>query len=230
MPKVVDHDARRQQVAQAVWRVVREHGLDGATMRRVAAEAGMSIGLVQHYFSSKEQMERFAFDRMIAAAQERMVERIEAMTVPAVPCTVIRTILADLTIPADEQRLAEYQVVLSFSLRALQRPDLARELHTNDAGLHHFIAEQLQQAQREGEVPAELDPQLEATLLLCFADGCGQRILLGQLDSEQGVEALDHMLARLFTTPNATMCPGRNNDHADRSAHVGDRVRPPGLE
>jgi TetR/AcrR family transcriptional regulator, transcriptional repressor of bet genes len=208
MPKVADHDARRQQVAQAVWRVVREHGLEGTTMRRVAAEADMSIGLVQHYFSSKEQMERFAFDRVIAAAQERMAERVEAMGVPACVRTVIRMILAELTIPTDEQRLAEYQVVLSFSLRALQRPDLARELHTSHAALHHFIAAQLRQAQRQGEVPAELDPEVEATLLLCFADGCGQRILLGQLDSERGVEALDHMLARLFTARLQEMAVG----------------------
>ena len=199
MPKVVDQDARRQQVAQAVWRVVRKHGLDGATIRRVASEAGMSIGLVQHYFSSKEQMERFAFDRMIAAAQERMAERVEAMGLPASAHSVIRILLAELTIPADEQRLAEYQVLLSFSLRALQRPDLALELQTNDAWLQHFIAEQLRQAQRQGEVPAELDPEVETTLLLCFADGCGQRILLGQLDSERGAEALDQMLTRLFT-------------------------------
>lgn len=205
MPKVVDQDARRQQVAHAVWRVVREHGLDGTTIRRVAAEAGMSIGLVQHYFSSKEQMERFAFDRMIAAAQERMAERVAAMPTPASPRTVIRTILAELTIPADEQRLAEYQVVLSFSLRALQRPDLARELRTNYAWLHNYIVEQLRRAQRQGAVSAGLDPAVEATLLLCFADGCGQRILLGQLDPERGAEALDHMLTRLFTSASGQL-------------------------
>ncbi len=222
MPKVVDHDVRRQQVAEALWRVVSEYGLDGTTMRRVAAEAGMSIGLVQHYFSTKDEMERFAFDRIIANAQERMVERVEAMPTPVSPRTMIRLILAELTMPADEQRLAEYQVVLSFSLRALQRPDLAREMRTNDAELAYFITEQLRLAQRQGEIPAEHDPEVEAALLLCFADGCGQRILLGHLDCAVGVQALDRMLDRLFSVrPELGASHGLKNDRGHKASLGG---------
>lgn len=212
MPKVVDHDARRQQVAEAMWEVVHHHGLEGASIRRVAEQAGMSIGLVQHYFSSKDEMEQFAFEQMIAAAQERMRERVEAMSAPPTTRTVLRMILIDLTIPADERRLAEYQVVLSFSLRALRSPRLAQELQNNDATLFDFIVGELQHAQQRGDVPVTLDPEAEATMLLCFADGCGQRILLGHLDAHQGAEALDRMLGRLFI------------DSADTNS--GDQVRP----
>ncbi|MGO3678769.1 MAG: TetR/AcrR family transcriptional regulator, partial [Microbacteriaceae bacterium] len=53
MPKPVNHHARRQLIAQALWRVVDEQGWSKATMREVAREAGVSLGQLQHYFSSR---------------------------------------------------------------------------------------------------------------------------------------------------------------------------------
>ena len=42
MPRIVDHEERRAEVAAAVWRIVSRDGLEAATVRRVAAETGMS--------------------------------------------------------------------------------------------------------------------------------------------------------------------------------------------
>jgi len=44
MPKGVDHDERRAELAEAVWRVVETDGLEGLTMRRIAHEALQLIG------------------------------------------------------------------------------------------------------------------------------------------------------------------------------------------
>ena len=48
MPKVVDHAARREQLAAALWRVVVRDGVEAASLRRVAAEAGWSVGSLRH--------------------------------------------------------------------------------------------------------------------------------------------------------------------------------------
>lgn len=201
MPKVVDHDQRRRQVAQAMWTAVRKYGFEGASIRQVAAEAGISVGLVQHYFSTKEQLEHFAMERMISSAQQRMTERIEALGPPATTRALLRQVLGDLTVAADEQRLAEYQALLAFSLRSLQQPEIAAELQTSDAELRRFVAESIQGAKERGEVRPEADPEAETTLLLCFADGCGQRVLLGHLAPDDAAAALDRVLDRIFTAP-----------------------------
>ncbi len=39
MPKVVDWDARRDEVLAATWRVIARHGLAGTTVRKIAREA-----------------------------------------------------------------------------------------------------------------------------------------------------------------------------------------------
>ena len=64
MPRQVDHDERRQELSTAVWRVVSERGLDGLTLRSVAAAAGCTTGLVAHYFADKNALLTHARDVM----------------------------------------------------------------------------------------------------------------------------------------------------------------------
>jgi len=60
MPAPTDHEARRRDVSEAVWRVLARHGFDGLTLRAVAAEMGASTGLLTHYFPSKQALIRHA--------------------------------------------------------------------------------------------------------------------------------------------------------------------------
>ncbi|MGV7636496.1 TetR family transcriptional regulator, partial [Mycobacterium kansasii] len=53
MPRSVDHEERRAQLADALARVAARDGLHAVSMRSVAAEAGVSLRLVQYYFTSK---------------------------------------------------------------------------------------------------------------------------------------------------------------------------------
>ena len=56
MPKRVDHEVRRRQITGAVCRITLRGGLASATFREVAAEAGVSVRLVQYYFGSKDDL------------------------------------------------------------------------------------------------------------------------------------------------------------------------------
>ena len=53
MPRHADHDARRRQLADAALHVALDQGLDRVSVPRIAAQAGVSVGLVQHYFPAK---------------------------------------------------------------------------------------------------------------------------------------------------------------------------------
>src|SRR6478672_10880923 len=72
MPKRVDHEARRREITDAVCRITVKGGLAAATFREVAAEAGVSVRLVQYYFGSKDEL-LLATQRHVA---ERAVERL----------------------------------------------------------------------------------------------------------------------------------------------------------
>ena len=70
MPKVVDHQQRRDEIALVACRVVAEYGFEQATMVRIAREAGYTTGMVAHYFDSKQDI--------IIAALHLSLKRTEA--------------------------------------------------------------------------------------------------------------------------------------------------------
>lgn len=58
--------ARREQILQAAHDVARQAGIDGVTVRAVAAEAGLSHGLVLFHFGRKDQLVASLLDRILA--------------------------------------------------------------------------------------------------------------------------------------------------------------------
>jgi AcrR family transcriptional regulator len=95
MPAKGDHDARRAQVSEAVWRVLATRGFGGLTLRAVAAELGSSTGLLTHYFPSKRALvwhaldvaeERFqAYPRRVPAGEGR--DALRAALLDVLPLT-----------------------------------------------------------------------------------------------------------------------------------------------
>jgi len=71
MPKIVDHDVQRVKFAEAAMRLIARHGLDGLTMRAVAAEAGLSYGSLFHYFNSKDELLHLLCDDVIISESSR---------------------------------------------------------------------------------------------------------------------------------------------------------------
>jgi len=100
MPKIVDHEQRRDQIALVACRVVAEHGFDQATIVRIAREAGYTTGMVAHYFDTKQDI--------IIAALRLILRRIEErLTKPSGDAQAdLLTALAE-ALPADEQRFIE---------------------------------------------------------------------------------------------------------------------------
>src|SRR5215475_10436042 len=98
MPKIVDHDQRRDEIALVACRVVAENGFDQATIVRIAREAGYTTGMVAHYFDTKQDI--------IIAALRLILRRIEErLTRPAgaeKPADLL-TLLSE-ALPIDEQR------------------------------------------------------------------------------------------------------------------------------
>jgi len=100
MPKIVDHDQRRDQIALVACRVVAENGFDQATIVRIAREAGYTTGMVAHYFDTKQDI--------IIAALRLILRRIEErLTRPAgaAPADLL-TVLCE-ALPIDAQRHIE---------------------------------------------------------------------------------------------------------------------------
>ncbi|MBL3700996.1 TetR/AcrR family transcriptional regulator [Leucobacter luti] len=94
MPRIVDHDARRDEIAGAAWQVIARDGFDQLTMRNIAAEAGYAHSAFARYFPDKESLLTAAFlrtrsqaDSGIAAstAGKRGIAALRSMCVTVLP-------------------------------------------------------------------------------------------------------------------------------------------------
>jgi TetR/AcrR family transcriptional repressor of bet genes len=72
MPKIVDHERRRDDIALVACRVVAEYGFDQATIVRIAREAGYTTGMVAHYFDSKQEIIIAALRLILRRIEERL--------------------------------------------------------------------------------------------------------------------------------------------------------------
>ncbi len=186
MPKQVDHEARRQEIGAAVCRVVGARGLDAVSLRHVAAEAGVSMGRVQHYFATKDEMLLFAF-RLIS---DRVAERIGQLRSDD-PRAFLRALLLEL-LPISAAARTEAPVLAAFLARAVVEPRLAEPLRAGGQEMVAFVAAQIRAARAEG------DAERDATALLAFVDGLMLQVLIGQVTPENAEELVDHQLAQVL--------------------------------
>ncbi len=111
---------RRTALTNAVLTIVAERGLDQVSVREVAATAGVSIGTVQHYFPTKDDMLLAAFNDVV----QRIRQRISSLCAGPHVRNNLSAVLHQL-LPLDDERAAESRIVLAFAARAATSPALA---------------------------------------------------------------------------------------------------------
>ena len=107
MPKLVDHEERRRLIAQATWRVISRDGVRAASVRTVAAEAGLSTGALRHYFDDHASLLLFAARHSLELMAVRVFAHLSRAD--AEPRATVQACLEEL-LPLDGQRAAESAV------------------------------------------------------------------------------------------------------------------------
>jgi AcrR family transcriptional regulator len=166
VPKLVDHEQRRRELGGAVWRVIRNRGVDGASIRTVAHEAGWSPGALRHYFSTQSELLTFAMQMVV----DRIEARVAALDPSPDPRRAVEQRLHEL-LPLDEERRAENEVWLAFAGRALVDPRLRARHEEVDEELRKACLGALQELGAGGRLRPGLDLELEAERLHGLLDG-----------------------------------------------------------
>ncbi|TPI40999.1 transcriptional regulator BetI [Mesorhizobium sp. B3-1-9] len=144
-------DIRRKELRQAAFAVLEREGIAGATLEKVAAQAGASKGIVLHYFRNKQELFEHAMREANAVLCHAVVARLQRARTPTerldaviegnfeehlfLPplCHAWLSLCAE--VPRDE-KLARIQKViharmrsnLLSGLRGLASPELAEEI------------------------------------------------------------------------------------------------------
>jgi len=105
MPKIVDHEQRRDEIALVACRVVAQYGFEQATVARIAREAGYTTGMIAHYFDTKQDI--------IIAALRLILRRIEERLTPSAERAELLTLLSE-ALPVDATRFTECAFWIAF--------------------------------------------------------------------------------------------------------------------
>ena len=197
MPKQVDHEARRREISEALWRIASTRGLAGVSLRDVAAQAGISLGQLQHYFTTKDEMLVFALDYIGQLAESRVRSRIKAMADSPSPRDVLRATLMEM-LPLDDKSRTGILVNIAYFVRALNDERLQVHAKEGIPALRSFFAEQISLAIQRGEVAPERDPEREAMLMISLVDGLTTYALLDVLTPTDALKLIDYHLGNLF--------------------------------
>ncbi|MGD1935805.1 MAG: TetR/AcrR family transcriptional regulator [Candidatus Phaeomarinobacter sp.] len=161
MPKQVDHDQRRSQLADAAVAAIDVHGLDSVRLVDVAREARLTTGAVVHYLSSKDDVLLAAFDRVGRRNAERL-EETRGMD-------PVDRALAYL--PNSDETAREWRVFLQFWGRGVSDPAF-RERHR--AG-YEALVDTLSQELAAGGIR---DAAIVADALVAGVDGIAVRVAM----------------------------------------------------
>lgn len=190
MPKIVDHEQRRQEIAAAAARVIAERGVDEVTMIAIGEAAGMTTGAVTHYFADKDEVILAALRWADSAMRARAQRAFETHD------DVVSIVLE--VLPTDRASRIEWIVWGVFSERAARSRALMNEQRARNQWWLELTAAEITRQQREGHVDPGLDAELEAKLSIVMINGLG---FLAAYDPESWPEAEQRRVLEHYFQP-----------------------------
>ncbi|SHN12751.1 TetR/AcrR family transcriptional regulator [Cryptosporangium aurantiacum] len=193
MPIQVNHDERRRLIAGALWTLARTKGLGRASLRDVAAEAGMSLGQLQHYFPTREALVDYAIELVSAQTKSRVQEALAALGDDPHPRDVLRVLLVEM-FPVDD---VSSQVNSARLLDALQADQVRGRVREEMLAVHALVETVLRESVTAGLAPSDLDVPVEAARVVALT-GLSPLLEVGVYTREQVIAAIDRHLDELF--------------------------------
>lgn len=195
MPKIVDHEERRQQIVEAVWRVIARGGIAQATTREIAREANCSVGVLAHYFADKTEIMTSA----VQAAHEVVRDQIRSSSLTGLPA--LREYMLE-CLPLDESRRLLAAIEVSFWGQAIGNSAMIEANQTEIEGFHARTLGFLTQALAAGELRPGVDLVVLSLELRALMDGISaQSVMLSTpMPAEQQIQLIDAAIDRARTT------------------------------
>jgi len=201
MPKEVDHDERREELLEAVWRVIARDGMEGATVRAIAKETGWSTGVLAHYFADKGDI--------IGSALRLAYERISArwdVKLDGLTCARALYELVIDNLPLDEERELETRLLMNYWGLTIRGHDGTPRPRRRGPLLIDLLAKLVREGQEAGEIRSDEPPEDIAERLLGLIDGFSLHSLLNpeRLTRDRQVSLIQREFDRLTGAATST--------------------------
>lgn len=173
MPKIVDHDRKRKMIVETAWGIITNEGIDKASVRRIASEAGMSTGALRHYFSNQDELLLFILEYYLARGKERSENKSWSQN----PLGAVRETLLEL-VPVDRDKQTETSVWLVFAIRSLTSAALNTKIIELTEGEYVFMEALFEILIKAGQVSKDIPIEIEKLRLAAVIEGISIHALL----------------------------------------------------
>nr|WP_042198731.1 TetR family transcriptional regulator C-terminal domain-containing protein [Kibdelosporangium sp. MJ126-NF4]CTQ89130.1 tetR-family transcriptional regulator [Kibdelosporangium sp. MJ126-NF4] len=207
-PAPGDHDARRRDVSEAVWRVLAERGFGQLTLRAVAAEMGASTGMLTHYFPAKRDLVRYAH----SVAEERTLAALYR-DLDVTGLAALRAYLLDV-LSLTPQAVAMNRVWVSFWDAAIGDPELAATETARYERWRGKLRPHVAAAFDNGEIPPDRDVDDVVAAAAALTHGLVVQALFDpdRFPPDRQIRLIDDYL-RTLTCPSKTESPTSRATH-----------------
>ncbi|KAA9157159.1 TetR family transcriptional regulator [Amycolatopsis acidicola] len=191
MVRTIDQDARRREIVDAVWRLLERSGFQGASVRGVAAETGLSAGSIRHFFRTQAELHEFA----LTSLSERVAARVrQAAEEPDVRRRV-SAMLAEF-LPLRDDTARELGIWLEFVHHAKFDPALAAVLRKQNAEMQQFFRRVVADLRELGSLGQAGDLDEVAAGLAAYVNGLTLNLLTSPelITREQAARLLEAYL------------------------------------
>ena len=195
MPRIVDHDQRRQELVRHVWALIRREGVDGVTIRSLSEQSGWSSGAVRHYLPTRDSILTFAAEQL-AGAVERELRALQLSGPPRARLEGFLLALLPLNEPSQEWT----EVWLAFASAAVRGEQYADAHGILYRDLHATLLE-ITRSLAGADLLRAATPEQAAVELHALIDGLCLHLLLRQLAPEQAREAVRCRVETMVAAP-----------------------------
>jgi len=197
MPRIVDHEKRRKDIAKVVSSLVLKGGAEAVTVRAVAEACGYSTTIVCYYFRSKHEM--LAYTQRIA--WERNLSRIENADKAGKD---LLTCL-ELAVPNTPKRWQDWNCWMAFWGQAATTKGIEEDWRAANVASNLLFADLVRRAQARAEFDPDEDPVSAATGIQIMLNGIATLVAQARSDwpPNRQREALREQLVRLGYRPVA---------------------------
>jgi AcrR family transcriptional regulator len=164
MARVVDHDERRAHLIEVAARLIAKSGMDGLTVREVAKAAGVSTGVVSHYFADKRDLLKLTFDVTADSVYGQVAEQLARDGHDPEICL-------EGFLPIDAERRRGWRVWLAFWGLAIGDREFAADQKLRARRARDLVARILRAGRDAGELRPEVDIEAAAALVLGVVQG-----------------------------------------------------------
>jgi AcrR family transcriptional regulator len=191
-------DRSRDEILDAAITAVGDGGFDAATMRGIAKAAGCTTGRVTHYFHSKDELLIAALAKLRVSAARLFASRIKDLSGLA----ALRELLIT-TIPANDELRAHWRVWISLWNEGAQQ-FASQEWDLRAREYEAMVADLLLDAQKDGEVPPDLDIGDTTRLLCAMIYGAGMDATIRP--DRYPVDVVERIVAKALLTCRPVKC------------------------